>query len=188
MHVCFPVILSRLEIGVCLQHLQSTTWVIPVGLSHQALVTLLALQSTDSSLSSWKGICNYCTNRTPEERSVILKALYMKKFQWKQTHFLLKKLKKEQDRACTRAHSEPQRIQRSTQKMGHKFKVTAMRNSCWLYTLQQQVYPGPRGLSQLCQWPTDLQDHLSGHKLHTAFPVLLPRSSPHTDNTGLVMD
>lgn len=51
------------------------------------------------------------------------------------------------------ACSEPQRIWRSTQKKGHKFKVTAMRDSCWLFTLQQQVYPGPRGLSQLCQWP-----------------------------------
>lgn len=78
MHVCFPVMLSRWEIGLSLQHFQSTTGVIPTGLSHQALVILLALQSTDSNLSSWKGICCYCTNDTREERRAILKTSCMK--------------------------------------------------------------------------------------------------------------
>lgn len=152
-----------------------------IGLPHQALVTLPALLPTDSDRSSWKGICNYCTNQTQAERRVILKAFSMKTVSFPDQEA-------EQDSLCLCAWSETLGMWRSTQKMGHKFKVTAMSNSCWLCTLQQQVYPGPRGFSQLCQWPTDLQDHLSGHKLHTAFPVLLPRSSPHTDNTGFVMD
>lgn len=49
-----------------------------IGLPHQALVTLPALLPTDSDRSSWKGICNYCTNQTQEERRVILKAFSMK--------------------------------------------------------------------------------------------------------------
>lgn len=49
-----------------------------IELPHQALLTLPALLPTHSDQSSWKGICNYCSNQIQEERRVILKAFYMK--------------------------------------------------------------------------------------------------------------
>lgn len=120
------------------------------------------------------------------EREWFLKTFSVEGFQWKQWHFLFKKLGIEQDCVCMRACNKLQRIWRSTQRMGQKFKVTKMRNSCYVPFSSRCTQA--RGLSLLCQWPIDLWDHLFGYKLHTAFTVLLPRSLLYTDNTGFVMD
>lgn len=179
----FPCNSATLRSGPVSAALAVNSLGIAIGLPHRALVTLLALPPTDSRPKLLERHLQLLYKASQEESRVFLKAFYKKTVPFP--------VPEARDRAilwlfmCMERDWE---MWRRTQKMGHKFKVTAMSNSCWLCTLQQQVYPGPRGFSQLCQWPTDLQDHLSGHKLHTAFPVLLPRSSAHTDNTGFVMD
>lgn len=52
-HACvFPCNTVSFRDGPKSADFQSTIWVIPGEFSHQALVTLLALQATDSNLSS----------------------------------------------------------------------------------------------------------------------------------------